>query len=669
MSGKIGKSRALSIPDITHTAVICVVIIAAFAVYLLTMAPSFKLDDSPEVASAAWGLSLMHPPGYPLYTMAGKIASLFPAGSVAFRINLLSAALGCLSVYLISVLSGYVFRGKGNRNTAAAAITAGLAAFSYIFWNQAYEAKGGIYMLNLALMICVIYFALQSYEKGGKKYAYMLCYVYGLSFANHWQTMVLLAAIPAAALFHARAKLRARGILLCAAFFFAGLTPYIFSLIRHDALSYITWADLRSVQGFLDYVLRRRYSGSAEPFTAQVILRQAWWYLELFYRDFGLFFVLMFLGITPLYRMNKNAFMAFMAVAAPVTIAVVLFSRPFAYLAILNDIFLLPVQVAAAFFIVAGILRGGEVLKSVLKPYFYAACAIAFVFTAAASWMLNDSSRNFIGYDYAMNTLKTIKQGSLYMAEGDYNIFPMMYMLGPGDKRHDITFLSVADLGFDAGIRRVNTNLKITLPSSRLDVNIRAVVDSYMGRLEEYRNSPSPIFDTAQVTRYPQIPEGILIRVREKYGVTDPSYFDLYSYRGIRQYFLANPDVYLPVSWYFWSMYNQARYLSESGMPDKASALYEKALLFPGDVPKKEIGYELSKYYRVRGDSAKELKWLKYTAEADPDFHDIFGRLGLLLYGSGDRAGASNYALKIKELGLNDTDALLLLEKTGIGRF
>src|SRR5271157_2890515 len=38
------------------------------------------------------------------------------------------------------------------------------SAFSYIFWNQAIEAKGGIYMLNLLFFVILIYLSMELFK-------------------------------------------------------------------------------------------------------------------------------------------------------------------------------------------------------------------------------------------------------------------------------------------------------------------------------------------------------------------------------------------------------------------------------------------------------------------------------------------------------------------------
>src|SRR5205085_4646944 len=67
-----------------------VVFILSLLVLLRTMAPTVYELDSAELATGAATLGIVHPPGYPLYTLVAHLFTLLPLRDVAFRVNLLS---------------------------------------------------------------------------------------------------------------------------------------------------------------------------------------------------------------------------------------------------------------------------------------------------------------------------------------------------------------------------------------------------------------------------------------------------------------------------------------------------------------------------------------------------------------------------------------------------
>ncbi|MFC1522358.1 protein O-mannosyl-transferase family [Elusimicrobiota bacterium] len=67
-------------------------------VLLYNLAPSLTVGDSGEFIASAKVLGVAHSPGYPLYLLLGKIAlSIFP-GSLAFRMNIMSAMCGAAAL-------------------------------------------------------------------------------------------------------------------------------------------------------------------------------------------------------------------------------------------------------------------------------------------------------------------------------------------------------------------------------------------------------------------------------------------------------------------------------------------------------------------------------------------------------------------------------------------
>ncbi|MBU1262241.1 DUF2723 domain-containing protein, partial [bacterium] len=50
-----------------------VVLFVSFGVYLHTLTPTVGFHDSGELITVAYTLGIAHPPGYPLYTLFGKV--------------------------------------------------------------------------------------------------------------------------------------------------------------------------------------------------------------------------------------------------------------------------------------------------------------------------------------------------------------------------------------------------------------------------------------------------------------------------------------------------------------------------------------------------------------------------------------------------------------------
>ncbi|MCZ2114392.1 MAG: DUF2723 domain-containing protein [Anaerolineae bacterium] len=123
----------------------------ALGVYVLTLAPDLSWAngayDGAELITASATLGVSHPPGYPTYILLGKLFSLLPLGSVAFRYNLFSAVCAAAAVGLTVLIIGTL---RPRIRLEAAASAALLFGFAPLVWSQAVVAE--VYSLNLFML-------------------------------------------------------------------------------------------------------------------------------------------------------------------------------------------------------------------------------------------------------------------------------------------------------------------------------------------------------------------------------------------------------------------------------------------------------------------------------------------------------------------------------------
>lgn len=123
----------------------------ALGVYILTLAPDLNWAngayDGAELITASVTLGIPHPPGYPTYVLLGKLFSLLPMGTVAFRYNLFSAICAAAAVGLVVLTIGAL---QPRIRPAAAVSAALLFGFTPLVWSQAVVAE--VYSLNLLMI-------------------------------------------------------------------------------------------------------------------------------------------------------------------------------------------------------------------------------------------------------------------------------------------------------------------------------------------------------------------------------------------------------------------------------------------------------------------------------------------------------------------------------------
>jgi hypothetical protein len=186
--------------------------LAAFIVYLLTVAPELCTGDSGELTTAMYNLGAAHPPGTPLYTMIGKVFTYLPIGSIAYRINFMAAFFGALTVaFLFLFMFRLLHRGQdaayAMRDRYIALAASLIFAFSLTMWAQAIVAEK--YTLNsffaplLFLAVLVWQESVFSSLRAGRpsyadKYILLTALLMGLALTNH---LLLLGYIPPLFLF------------------------------------------------------------------------------------------------------------------------------------------------------------------------------------------------------------------------------------------------------------------------------------------------------------------------------------------------------------------------------------------------------------------------------------------------------------------------------------
>ena len=124
---------------------------AALVLYAATASPTITWrnggTDSGELALAAWTLGVAHPPGYPTYSLLGRLAMLLGgplAADPAGRLSLWSAAAGAATIAGVTALGWRLTTatGAGHRGTQIGSAMATVAAALTLatapqFWTQA----------------------------------------------------------------------------------------------------------------------------------------------------------------------------------------------------------------------------------------------------------------------------------------------------------------------------------------------------------------------------------------------------------------------------------------------------------------------------------------------------------------------------------------------------
>ncbi len=621
---------------IKDTIILLLSLIAIFQIYIYTMPPAFKSNDSPETITSAYMLGISHPPGYPLFTMAAKIFSWLPIGAPAFRINLFAVFLAMIvlffSYFLLKQNTWLIF---GYEDKIINFFSVFILAFSFIFWNQAIEAKGGIYILNLLFLAILMYLSIKLFRGLNIKYIYLMAFIYGLSLSNHWPSMIILLPVFGYLVFKYRQKIDQKNIITMVLLLFTGLSPYLYLPIRAgtDGI-FVFMARTNTWENFWWTILRNAYTYLELP-TINLYIDQIKGFIHLFLSNFSYIWLLIFFGAYILFKRSREILFFYLSGFLIVVFAVVLINRGEKIAFDLIYIFLMPSQYISYILIIFGAYYVMKILN--LKRYKY---SFMIIFTGIIlnmgfqNYKINNNRYDYIAYDFGNNIIKTIKPGSFFIATADYYIMPLCYFQSVEHKINDIKYLNLFSLNYQWGIEDfIKKYGNIGLKKDYLTDNVINIINNFILKdniyLSLYRNDLEN-----NTNNYYQRADGIVNKMADKNEYISANIFKNYSYRGIYD---IKTKIHFDkelISIYSWRMASQGSDFLNQKKYNDAIDIFKKALYMPVIKYEAHTYYALSMAYALVNDEDNQIKCLKEAANinASDVFYRPFEVLGMIYY-------------------------------------
>ncbi|MGI6367038.1 MAG: DUF2723 domain-containing protein [Anaerolineae bacterium] len=173
------------------------VVIASLALLLYwdTLSPSILPADAGEFQLVGSTLGIAHPPGYPLYTLLAKLATLAPVPDHALPINAMSAIFATATLVVIMRLVRQVTpRPSSPRGIAWAAALAGCALIvSPTYWTQATTAN--IRSLTGLFTAALLWLAVRYTSEPTTRRLAALLFVLGLACGHHSSLVLLILSL------------------------------------------------------------------------------------------------------------------------------------------------------------------------------------------------------------------------------------------------------------------------------------------------------------------------------------------------------------------------------------------------------------------------------------------------------------------------------------------
>jgi len=437
--------------------------LALFLVYLVSAPGTFYFEDSPELIAASAVLGNTHPPGYPLLSLAGRLAMLIPAGSPAFRFNILVAACGALAATLVGALARDLARRWTGPalSTLAGLFAAGVIGFSDAFWWESCigDKYAPFYLGFAATAWCAHRVTNGGWGSDGRHPAgfpsggqarnvALLGLVLGLALAHH-QYAVFAVPVAAAALLNRRAfiALGGRGWIraVCLAGVLAALplsARLIYPPVRSTGGAAMDWGMPGRLAPWSEYVQARMYHGGfvhtsipANPRLAAGRAGLAWRFLK---EEIPWpFLVGAPLGLAGLVAADGALAAGLVLGAATNALYCANYSEKITRWYV--PAYMVTVVLAAlGFAILAGMAldrgRRGRVVFALFAALALLGPAIQLKRNAGR----NDLSRFTAAHDLGRHLLRSLPRDTVYLGAGDFDLFPLWALKYAEGERTDV---------------------------------------------------------------------------------------------------------------------------------------------------------------------------------------------------------------------------------------
>jgi hypothetical protein len=244
--------------------------VAALLVYVRTLLPGVSFGDWAEAEMIPARLGILHPTGYPLYLLLGKLFSVIPVESVAYRANLLSAVAAAGVVGMAVLIAVRL----GVRPVIATGAALCLAVTGTLWQEATFSEMNGLHLLLVALLL---HRALVWRAERRDRDLLIGALLGGLCVSNHGLAITVVPLVILLVLVDARREIAAHPVVLvkAAAAFALGLAPYLYLPLRALAGPSEVYGPFLTWDGFFGHVSGAQFRGDMH-FTSIESFKAAW---------------------------------------------------------------------------------------------------------------------------------------------------------------------------------------------------------------------------------------------------------------------------------------------------------------------------------------------------------------------------------------------------------
>jgi len=231
--------------------------------YIYTLTNTVYGGDAGDLVSAILTKGFPHPPGYPLYTLIGRMFLNFPINylTAAGKVTLISSISTVCSFILIYLILIELVGKKINKPIAIVTILT--LSVNYLIWLYAIVPE--VFPLNVAITLGIFFSALRFKNTGNLNWLAFILFLIGLGITHHHTFIFILPAVFILTKNQVKKTFFSfRKIIYLLFSLLIGLLPLIYLPISFNNHPEIIWGEANTIKGFIAILTRQTY-GSFVP--------------------------------------------------------------------------------------------------------------------------------------------------------------------------------------------------------------------------------------------------------------------------------------------------------------------------------------------------------------------------------------------------------------------
>ena len=627
------------------------------------------MGDGGEFISNVYTLGVCHVPGFPLYTLVGKVFTLLlPFLETAFAVNLFSAFSASLTVTFL-----YLIVERLTKNKMVSIYSTFIFAFSATFWSRATVAE--IYTFSLLFVAIVMYLLVKWYEGDEFKNLILISYLAGLGLSQHFSEAVFFASIILIILLKQKEiVLNPKAILVLLIVFVLGFSIYLYLPIRSGQNPPLLFKKISSLIDFQHYLFpsfaANMITGVVKNTTLDVngidsISKMDWFLNQFFTQEFWYFGILGVLGLLSLIK-NWKLLVFF--------VSIIFINIHFTFQNPANLISDFDAQFLVIYFITAiliglglhGVMKYTEkklpqnknaILRNSYKFIFALFPIIIFI----SNYSMSDKSKNDFAFVYGKNFLASAERNAIVFVEYDEETFVPWYFNNVEGKRKDVIIIPKGSLNPNPASNNIfNKSLQLNFLGLNYENEFaETIIKNYIKSRPIYftfRKIPWKFLEN----NYQLVPRGILTQIVEKGITVEFKKIDIQIKDEWRS--IYKDKRLLDMADMFYSQQFLLNGIRWAGFNNPYAVTQEMQNYFKFPFPQKEE--ELFFAHLLEGNAFFSLKEydkaltdLQYVAQSRPDDWNTFQTIGLIYYYKKDYVNAKlNWQ---KSLSLNSKNEMI----------